>query len=219
MALISKTGIVDAGLIQAEHVTRAIDALSGGSTDTVVATGSFSGSLTGIASFAVSSSTSVSSSFASTSSFAISSSFSATASYALNAGDSGLTTTITFFHNEVIDTVNDRISYIGGFCSTPQASATRIGITSPISGTIVSGSIVSYASSPDNASINASLSTNGGTSYTDIATMDLSQFIDKETFPLNIPISVNDTLNIRLTEVNDSSATWNINVLLIVKED
>ena len=56
MAIINKTGITDGGTIQAEHVTRAIDALSGVSTDTIVATGSFSGSvvgtLTGTASFA-----------------------------------------------------------------------------------------------------------------------------------------------------------------------
>ena len=49
MAIINKTGISNGGTIQAEHVTRAIDALSGGSTDTIVATGSFSGSLNGIA--------------------------------------------------------------------------------------------------------------------------------------------------------------------------
>lgn len=65
MAIINKTGITDGGTIQAEHVTRAIDALSGGSTDTIVATGSFSGSLTGIATSA---------------------SFASTASFALNAG-------------------------------------------------------------------------------------------------------------------------------------
>lgn len=47
MAIINKTGITSGGTIQAEHVTRAIDALSGGSTDTVVATGSFSGSFKG----------------------------------------------------------------------------------------------------------------------------------------------------------------------------
>ena len=65
MAIINKTGITNGGTIQAEHVTRAIDALSGGSTDTVVATGSFSGSLTGVATSA---------------------SFATTASFALNAG-------------------------------------------------------------------------------------------------------------------------------------
>jgi hypothetical protein len=65
MAIINKTGISNGGTIQAEHVTRAIDALSGGSTDTVIATGSFSGSLAGIATSA---------------------SFATTASFALNAG-------------------------------------------------------------------------------------------------------------------------------------
>jgi hypothetical protein len=60
MAIINKTGITDGGTIQAAHVTRAIDALSGGSTDTIIASGSFSGSLTGTligsASFATSAS-------------------------------------------------------------------------------------------------------------------------------------------------------------------
>ena len=65
MAVINKTGITNGGTVQAEHVTRAIDALSAGSTDTIIATGSFSGSLTGIATSA---------------------SFATTASYALNAG-------------------------------------------------------------------------------------------------------------------------------------
>jgi hypothetical protein len=73
MAVINKTGITNGGTIQAEHITRAIDALSGISTDTIIATGSFSGSLTGLAtsaSFAVSASRSVSSSFSTTASFA-----------------------------------------------------------------------------------------------------------------------------------------------------
>jgi len=44
MALINKTGITNGGTIQAEHITRAIDALSGGSTDSVSITGSLMGS-------------------------------------------------------------------------------------------------------------------------------------------------------------------------------
>jgi hypothetical protein len=56
MAIINKTGITNGGTIEAEHVTRTIDALSGVSTDTIIATGSFTGSfrgpLTGTASFA-----------------------------------------------------------------------------------------------------------------------------------------------------------------------
>jgi hypothetical protein len=92
MAIINKTGITTGGTIEAEHVTRAIDALSGGSTDTIVATGSFSGSLQGTASFATSTSMAVSSSFATTASFAtsasraVSSSLATTASFALNVG-------------------------------------------------------------------------------------------------------------------------------------
>ncbi len=58
MALINKTGISNGGTIQAEHITRAIDALSGGSTDSVSITGSLMGS----------------------------SSYAVTASYALNGG-------------------------------------------------------------------------------------------------------------------------------------
>jgi len=74
MAIINKTGITTGGTIEAEHVTRAIDALSGGSTDSVVATGSFQGTLSGTAT---------------TASYvlnAVSSSFATTASFALNAG-------------------------------------------------------------------------------------------------------------------------------------
>jgi hypothetical protein len=47
MAIINKTGISNGSTIQAEHVTRTIDALSGVSTATIVATGSFTGSLVG----------------------------------------------------------------------------------------------------------------------------------------------------------------------------
>ena len=69
MAIINKTGITDGGTIQAEHVTRAIDALSGGSTDSVAATGSFTGSFTGQLNG--------------------SASFATTASFALNASGTG----------------------------------------------------------------------------------------------------------------------------------
>ena len=47
MAIINKTGIGNGNTIQAEHVTRVIDALSGQSTDTVAATGSFQGTFDG----------------------------------------------------------------------------------------------------------------------------------------------------------------------------
>jgi hypothetical protein len=47
MAIINKTGIGEGNLIEAEHITRIIDALTSVSTDTVSATGSFSGSFKG----------------------------------------------------------------------------------------------------------------------------------------------------------------------------
>ncbi len=79
MAIINKTGISEGGTIQAEHITRAIDALSGVSSDTVVATGSFTGSFTGAFSGTI-----TSASFATTASHAVSalsSSYALTASY------------------------------------------------------------------------------------------------------------------------------------------
>ena len=81
MATISRTGITGGGTIEPTHITNIIDALDGTSiTTTVVATGSFSGSLvgelTGTASFALT---------------ATSSSYATTASYALNGGGGGVT--------------------------------------------------------------------------------------------------------------------------------
>lgn len=93
MAIINKTGITNGGTIQAEHITRVIDALSGVSTDTLIVSGSMTGSLigtlTGTASFATSASRAVSSSFATSASRAVSSSFSTTASFALTAASAG----------------------------------------------------------------------------------------------------------------------------------
>jgi hypothetical protein len=98
MATISRTGISGGGTIQPAHITNIIDALDGTSaTTTVIATGSFTGSLigtlTGTASFAT---TALSASYAAnvptTASYALaalSSSYAVTASFALNAGGSG----------------------------------------------------------------------------------------------------------------------------------
>ena len=79
MATISRSGITGGSTIQPVHITNIIDALDGTSTTTtVVATGSFSGSLvgalTGTASFATS---------------ALSASYALTASYAINGGSGG----------------------------------------------------------------------------------------------------------------------------------
>lgn len=82
MPIINNTGITNGGTIQAEHITRAIDVLSGVSVDTIIATGSFSGSVTGniigTASFATQA---LSSSFSISGSRAVSASFASTASF------------------------------------------------------------------------------------------------------------------------------------------
>ena len=100
MATISRTGIAGGSTISPTHITNIIDALDGTSaTTTVVASGSFSGSLTGHATSATTATSATSASYAlsasyaanvpSTSSYALtalSASYAVTASYALNAG-------------------------------------------------------------------------------------------------------------------------------------
>lgn len=88
MAIINKTGITNGGTIQAEHVTRVIDALSSVSTDSIVATGSFTGSfkgdgsqLSGVAGFPFTGSARITGSLAVTGSLTVVSSFVASSSY------------------------------------------------------------------------------------------------------------------------------------------
>ena len=134
MAIINKTGITNGGTIEAEHVTRAIDALSGGSTDTIVATGSFSGSLTGLLTGTAS--------FATSASRAVSASFATTASYALNAaGSSTQLKSLQFMHDTWV-TASTTPVYYGNYPGVaPNASISRMGVTSPYTGTLVSASI------------------------------------------------------------------------------
>lgn len=68
MTTISKTGIGIGGIVQAEHLTRIIDALNESGSAEIIATGSFSGSFTGDGSGLISV---ISSSFATTSSYAL----------------------------------------------------------------------------------------------------------------------------------------------------
>ena len=140
MAILNKTGITNGGTIQAEHVTRTIDALTGVSTDTIVATGSFTGSftgpLTGTASFATSASRAVSSSFATT------------ASYALNAtagGTAGLQS-LQFTHDAWV-TASTTPVYYGNYPAAPTTIG-RVGVISPYTGTLVSASISGHMTNP-----------------------------------------------------------------------
>lgn len=199
MALINKTGIVDSSIIQAEHVTRAIDALSGVSTDTIIATGSFSGSFVGA--------------LIGTSSFSTTSSFSNTTK--VNSA------TLTFFHNQVTNTTGSRVSYIGGFAAPPYAIATRIALHAPFTGTITHCVVSSFASTPaasPTTTLTCALSVNGGSTYpVDLGTLNLSQFIDNKITTLNTAVTAGDKINIRLTESTGSNAVWGVNAVLVVK--
>jgi hypothetical protein len=87
MATISKSGIGDGNLINAEHITRIIDALSGTGSADIIVTGSFTGSFVGNGSglTGIVSSTATSASYAATASFLTgtisSASFASTASF------------------------------------------------------------------------------------------------------------------------------------------
>jgi hypothetical protein len=140
MAILNKTGITNGSTIQAEHVTRTIDALTGVSTDTIIATGSFTGSftgpLTGTASFATSASRAVSSSFATT------------ASYALNAtaGSTAGLQSLQFTHDAWV-TASTTPIYYGNYPEAPTILG-RVGVISPYTGTLVSASISGRMTNP-----------------------------------------------------------------------
>lgn len=141
MAIINKTGITDGSTIQAEHVTRAIDALSGGSTDSIIATGSFTGSLVG--------SLTGTASFATSASQAVSSSFATTASYALNASGTGNNEVPLQFTHGTWVTASTTTHYYGNYGSAePLGNISRIGVESPWTGTLVSASISVYNENP-----------------------------------------------------------------------
>jgi len=120
MAILNKTGITTGNTIEAEHVTRTIDALTGVSTDTIKATGSFSGSFVGSfsgslvgvitsASYALTSSHTVTALAAIGANSAVSSSFATTAvtaSIALHAVSSSFANTASF----LLGSINSSIS-------------------------------------------------------------------------------------------------------------
>lgn len=155
MAIINKTGISNGTTIQAEHVTRAIDALSGGSTDSVVATGSFNGTLTGTASFAT---TALSSSYALS---ALSASYAAnvpvTASYALTALSSSYALTSSFALNAgggagFPFTGSAQVTGSMGITGSLRVSNPSVQYALLVSGsTLVSGSNIGFVGQVDNA--------------------------------------------------------------------
>jgi hypothetical protein len=105
MAIINKTGIGEGNLIEAEHITRIIDALTSVSTDTVSATGSFTGSFVGNGSglTGIVSSTATSASYAATASFLTGTIESA--SFASTAESASFASTASFVNRLVQDVV------------------------------------------------------------------------------------------------------------------
>jgi hypothetical protein len=103
MATISRTGIAGGGTISPAHITNIIDALDGSSsTTTVIASGSFSGSLTGHASSATSASYAITSTSASYAITATSASYAITAtsaSYAITATSASYAATASYVAN------------------------------------------------------------------------------------------------------------------------
>jgi hypothetical protein len=60
----------------------------------------------------------------------------------------------------------------------------------------------------------------GGLSYTsDLGELDLSLYTDHNITTHSISVSAGDKINIRLVETADSNAVWNVNVILIIKEN
>ena len=187
MAIINKTGITDGGTIQAEHVIRAIDALSGGSTDSVVATGSFDGILTGTASFAT---TALSSSYALSASYAAN--VPATASYALAALSSSYAVTASFALNA------------GGGAGFPFTGSAQVTGSMGITGSLtVSGS----ARITSGTTISGSLTVSGSTTVSGTTNLTGSiNVLQNDSDILSGRITGGASLFIDLTEVGKSPA-------------
>jgi hypothetical protein len=209
MALLNKTGITDNSIIQSEHVTRTIDALTGVSTDTIIATGSFNGPLTGTASFATSASRAVSSSFATT------------ASYATNAGGGSDTFTIQMMHLKQGGTTDGSVSYFGPFASDTFPSSGRIGYSMPAATTIVSASVFVHSAVVDITAQNIySLIWNdgGSTQSSSIANIKLLDYLKYDSATLNQPVSASSVVAIKMNELVTSTASFVSTVLLTLKK-
>lgn len=181
MAIINKTGITNGGTVQAEHVTRAIDALSGVSTDSIVATGS----LQGTASFAVTASyamngggSSVTASFAETASLARTASLALTASkLTVSVAD---TTAATFYpifadisaggttrgYTDINFTYNPQTNTLG-----PASTAAFI-----FQGTASLATSASFATSASNATVATGIRVSGSGNNAQSGQMWLSDF-------------------------------------------
>lgn len=197
MALLNKTGITNGGTIQAEHVTRTIDALTGVSTDSIIASGSFTGSLNGTASFA---------------------SFAATASFALNAVGSGAEyMTLRLSSGTITGVTSGSAIYIG--TNTTSSQVGRVGVFLPYNCMIVSASV--YLNSP--VSTNTSL-TNGGLYYNSVEIAGFEDldpknvFIDARYIPIGYDASGDKWINVAYTPNNTATGRFELSADILIKK-
>jgi hypothetical protein len=216
MAILNKTGITNGGTIQAEHVTRTIDALTGVSTDTIVATGSFTGSFTGTLIG--------SASFATSGSRTISSSFATTASYALNAVGSGTEyMTLRLASGVITGVTSGSAIYIG--TATTSSNIARVGVSLPFNCQIVSASV--YLNSP--VTTNCAL-LNGALNYaidaTPIKIANLSNldpktvFIDSKAYAIGYDGGTADRwINVSYTPNATATGQFILSADILIKKD
>ena len=218
MALLNKTGITNGGTIQAEHVTRTIDALTGGSTDTIIATGSFTGSfvgrLTGTASFATT---------AISASRSVSASFATTASFALNAIGSGAEyMTLRLSSGTITGVTSGSAIYVG--TNTTSSRSDRVGVMLPYDCTIVSASL--YLNSPvstDTALLDGALNYRiQGTPLTVAATFEnldpKTVYIDSKTYSIGYEAEEFIWINVSYTPDATATGRFELTADILIKK-
>jgi hypothetical protein len=215
MAIINKTGITNGGTIQAEHITRVIDALSGVSTDTLILSGSMTGSLigtlTGTASFATSASSAVTSSFA------------VTASHALNVGESTEYITIRLSHGKQIGVVDTTLSYFGPNSMSTKSNVSQSGAVLPFNCQIISASFYTAVDVLGTAVSRYTIihDVNGTpTAITSPVALDLSSDFDASFISVaSTTLTAGDVVNIEMLEVGtDASVEFTSAVDLFIKK-
>jgi hypothetical protein len=215
MAIINKTGITNGGTIQAEHITRVIDALSGVSTDTLILSGSMTGSLigtlTGTASFATSASRAVTSSFA------------VTASHALNVGESTEYITIRLSHGKQIGVVSNTPSYFGPNSMSTKSNVSQSGAVLPFNCQIISASFYTAVDVPGSVSTSYTImrDVTGTPTYIG-SSVPLNLSRDFDASSISVPsttLTAGEIVNIEMLEVGtDASVEFTSAVDLFIKK-
>lgn len=184
MATISRTGIAGGSTISPTHITNIIDALDGTSaTTTVVASGSFSGSLTGHATSATTATTAsyvlnaISSSFATIATSAINATTATTASYVLQAVSSSFATTASYALNAG-----------GGGSSFPFTGSAVISGSLVVTGSLnASSGVTAKIISTPHLIISASTATAGGNLLLDLGDIAKSGGTGRFILPTQVP--------------------------------